>query len=139
VTAAPYLYSGPSPTASLATVLSGLEVNRTSGDLIRRDLYRKTTRVLKRISELGLVTLNRSGFPIAELPIGREDDIGEVGRFLFENGIYVTLAPYPLVPKNQVGFRVQVTAANDDDEIEQLCDVLGELSLRFGMGRDSSA
>jgi hypothetical protein len=30
-----------------------------------------------------------------------------------------------------VGFRVQVTAANDDSEIEQLNEVLGELSVRF--------
>ncbi len=54
-----------------------------------------------------------------------------MGRFLFDRGIYVTLAAYPLVPKSQVGFRVQVTAANGDDEIEQLNDVLGRSSGTF--------
>jgi 7-keto-8-aminopelargonate synthetase-like enzyme len=43
----------------------------------------------------------------------------------------VTLAAYPLVARREVGFRVQVTAANSDDEIEQLCDVLTVLNERF--------
>ena len=56
-----------------------------------------------------------------------------MGRFLFDRGIYVTLAPYPLVPRAQVGFRVQVTAANDDSQIDHLNDVLAELCERFDM------
>ncbi len=133
VAAAPYLYSGPSPTASLATVLAGFRVNNAEGDDIRLALSRKTARVLNRIAELGLHTLNSSGLPIIELPLGNRDDIDAVGRFLFDRGIYVTLAPYPLVPKSQVGFRIQVTAANAEDEIDQLNDVLGELVERFDM------
>ena len=34
VAAPPYLYSGPSPTASLATTLAGLDVNDAEGDEI---------------------------------------------------------------------------------------------------------
>jgi 8-amino-7-oxononanoate synthase len=89
--------------------------------------------VLDQISRLGLRTLNTSGYPVIEIPLSRADDIDAVGRFLFERGIYVTLAAYPLVPKSQVGFRVQVTAANEDSEIEQLNQVLTELSERFDL------
>jgi 8-amino-7-oxononanoate synthase len=133
VAASPYLYSGPSPTASLATVLAGFRINDVEGDDLRRALCRKTARVLERVAELGLLTLNSSGFPIIELPLGESDDIDAVGRFLFDQGIYVTLAAYPLVPKSQVGFRIQVTAANGDDEIDQLNDVLDEVAGRFDM------
>ena len=135
VAAAPYLYSGPSPTASLATTLAGFRINETEGDCLREALQRKTARVLDRIEELGLRTLNRSGLPIIEIPLGENDDIDAVGRFLFDRGIYVTLAAYPLVPRSQVGFRVQLTAANGDDEVEQLNDVLGELAMSFEMQR----
>lgn len=131
VAAPPYLYSGPSPTASLATVLAGFKVNEAEGDEIRQSLYLKTRRVLDKVHSLGLRTLNTSGYPVIEIPLGQADDIDAVGRFLFDRGIYVTLAAYPLVPRSQVGFRVQVTAANDDSEIEQLNEVLGELSVRF--------
>jgi 8-amino-7-oxononanoate synthase len=41
------------------------------------------------------------------------------------------MAAYPLVPKNEVGFRIQVTAANTDEEIDQLIEVLGTLQDRF--------
>lgn len=133
--APPYLYSGPSPTASLATVLAGMDVNARRGDAIRADLFRKTARVLDTVAELGLATPNTSGFPIIELPLADADDIDFVGKFLFAHGVYVTLAAYPLVPRDQVGFRVQVTAANTDEEIDELCAVLRDLAARFPMQR----
>jgi 7-keto-8-aminopelargonate synthetase-like enzyme len=131
VAAAPYLYSGPSPTASLATVLSGLDVNDRRGDAIRTDLARKTARVLSHLAVLGVHTPNTSGLPIVEVPLARSTDLDAVGRFLWENGIYVTLAAYPLVPRNRVGFRIQVTAANTDEEITALTEVLTTLARRF--------
>jgi 8-amino-7-oxononanoate synthase len=131
--APPYLYSGPSPVASLATVLAGLELNERRGDAIRAALWRKTAAILDHLDRLGVHTPNRSGFPIIEVPLARDDDIDAVGRFLFENGIYVTLAAYPLVPRDEVGFRIQVTAANTDAEIEQLLDVLGRLANNFDL------
>jgi 8-amino-7-oxononanoate synthase len=131
--APPYLYSGPSPIASLATVLTGLEVNARRGDAIRADLWRKTAMILDALDRLGVHTPNRSGFPIIEIPLARHEEVDAVGRFLFENGIYVTLAAYPLVPRNEVGFRVQVTAANTDEQIEQLVDVLERLTAKFDL------
>jgi 8-amino-7-oxononanoate synthase len=131
--APPYLYSGPSPVASLATVLAGLAVNETRGDEIRAGLWDKTDRVLRCLERLGAHTPNHSGFPIIEVPLARGEDIDAVGRFLFANGIYVTLAAYPLVPRAEVGFRIQVTAANTLAEIEQLTDVLGKLANAFDL------
>jgi 8-amino-7-oxononanoate synthase len=131
--APPYLYSGPSPIASLATVLAGLDVNERRGDAVRASLWRKTAAVLEHLDRLGVHTPNKSGFPIIEVPLARDSDIDAVGRFLFDNGIYVTLAAYPLVPRNEVGFRIQLTAANTEAEIEQLVDTLGRLVNRFDL------
>jgi 8-amino-7-oxononanoate synthase len=131
VYASPYLYSGPSPIASLATVLSGLHVNAERGDLIRKRLHRNTHRVLASLRELMIRTPNHSGFPLIEIPLAQADDVDEVGRYLFGRGIYVTVASYPLVPRSEVGFRIQVTAANSDEEITHLTDVLAEISERF--------
>jgi 8-amino-7-oxononanoate synthase len=126
--APPYLYSGPSPVASLATVLAGFDVNEARGEQLRFALWRKTEAVLKRLAALDVYTPNHSGYPIVEVPLRRHEEIGEVGRFLFDRGVYVTLAAYPLVPKHEVGFRVQVTAANTDAEIEHLTGVIAELA-----------
>jgi 8-amino-7-oxononanoate synthase len=131
--APPYLYSGPSPVASLATVLTGLDVNERRGEVIRAALWRKTAKVLDALDRLGVHTPNNSGFPIIEIPLARHEEIDAVGRFLFENGIYVTLAAYPLVPRSEVGFRIQVTAANTDEQVEHLVDVLGRLTSAFDL------
>ena len=131
--APPYLYSGPSPIASLATVLAGLNANEHRGDVVRAGLWEKTDRVLRALDELGIYTPNTSGFPIIEVPLARHEDIDEVGRFLFGHGIYVTLAAYPLVPRREVGFRIQITAANTDAEIEQLTETLAKLATAFDL------
>ncbi len=131
--APPYLYSGPSPVASLATTLAGLDVNARRGDGIRAELWEKTDRVLAALDRLGIHTPNRSGFPIVEIPLANPNDIDALGRFLFAQGIYATLAAYPLVPRREVGFRIQVTAANTDAEVDQLVDVLGKLANAFDL------
>ena len=136
VAAPPYLYSGPSPVASLATTIVGLRVNAERGDACRYEMFRKTKRVLDRLHKLDIYTPNRSGYPLIEVPLADHEDIDVVGRYLFDRGVYVTMAAYPLAPKEEVGFRIQVTAANEDDEIDLLCDVLGEINERFELQHD---
>jgi 8-amino-7-oxononanoate synthase len=128
VAAPPYLYSGPSPVASLATVLSGFGVNEKRGDALRSNLWRLSDRVLTALRRLGVETPNRSGLPIIEVPLRDHGRIDAVGRFLFDRGVYVTLAAYPLVPKDEVGFRIQLTALNTDDEVDTLIAALEELT-----------
>ena len=129
--APPYLYSGPSPVASLATTIAGLDVNAIRGDALRADLYAKTKRVLDALERLGVHTPNRDDLPVIEVPLARAEDIGPVGSFLFDNGIYVTLAAYPLVPRDEVGFRIQLTSANRWEEVDHLIDVLGRLAETY--------
>jgi 8-amino-7-oxononanoate synthase len=128
VAAAPYLYSGPSPIASLASALAGLEVNAVRGEHLRARLHRMTGRVLDHVRALGVRTLNTDGTPIIELPVAADRDLVDVARELWQRDLYVTLAPYPGVPRDQVGFRVQVTAAHTDQQIDELIDGLTELA-----------
>jgi 8-amino-7-oxononanoate synthase len=137
--AAPYLYSGPSPVASLATVLEGMKVNERKGDQLRLELHRMTHRVLDALDLLGIRTLNTSGYPIIEIPLNDADEIDRLGCSLFERGIYVTLAAYPLVPRDEVGLRIQITAANTDAQISHLIATLGELAGSFRLRDDHAA
>lgn len=134
--APPYLFSGPSPVASLATVLEGLRVNERRGEELRAHLHRLTARVLTKVRELDIATPNESGFPIVEIPLADATAIDEVGNLLFDRGIYVTIAAYPLVPRAEVGFRLQITAANTDEQIDRLNEVLDEVAGRFQLRSD---
>ncbi|MFE9444706.1 aminotransferase class I/II-fold pyridoxal phosphate-dependent enzyme [Streptomyces sp. NPDC006602] len=137
IAAPSYLYSGPSPTASLATALAGLDVNDRRGDEIRADLHRKTVRVLDHVQALGLDTPGVRELPIVEIPLVDASDLEAVAGFLWDNGIYVTLAAYPLVPHDRVGFRIQITALNSDEDIDRLNDTLSRLSERFALRQKS--
>jgi 8-amino-7-oxononanoate synthase len=116
-------------------VLKGFDVNESRGDELRAVLCRHTMRVLDCLDELGVETPNRSGYPIVEIPLSDHTRISEVGRFLFHRGVYVTLAAYPLVPKVEVGFRAQLTAANTDGEVTTLIEAIRELAERGDLRR----
>ncbi|HTX12028.1 MAG TPA: hypothetical protein VME22_25640, partial [Solirubrobacteraceae bacterium] len=81
------------------------------GDQLRGKLHRVTGRVLERMRELGIATPNQSGFPIIEIPLAEADRVDEVG------------------------FRLQLTSAHTDEQIEHLCTVLGEVAERFKLRR----
>ena len=130
-----YIFSGPVPVASLATAQLGLEANRRRGDELRAQLYHRTKLVLDHLDKLGVATTNVSGFPLVELALADAADLDAVGRHLFDRGVYVTLAPYPVVPRKEVGFRIQLTAANTVEQVDHLLTVLGEVDDRFGFRR----
>ncbi len=128
IAAPPYLYSGPVPTASLAAVLAGFDVNRTRGDTLRANLHRMARRVLDHLGALGVQTPNTSGVPLIEIPVSDPAELPAVARKLLDRGVYSTLAPYPGVPRDQVGFRIQLTAAHTDEQIDDLLSVLTDLA-----------
>jgi 7-keto-8-aminopelargonate synthetase-like enzyme len=131
VEAPAYLFSGPPPIASLATTMAGLDVNEDDGDTLRAHLYRLTDRFQRHLDGLGVYTPNQSGFPLVEIPLSDPDDLEEVGGYLLDNGIYAVLAPYPGVPREDVGVRIQVTAAHTDEHVDQLLDVMTGLAGRI--------
>jgi hypothetical protein len=65
--------TGPSPTASLASVLAGFDVNERRGEALRHTLYTHTARVVDHVRSLGLATPNVDRTPIVELPLVSSD------------------------------------------------------------------
>jgi 8-amino-7-oxononanoate synthase len=135
VAAPTYLYSGPSPVASLATVLAGLDVNEKRGDDVRTHLYRLTAKLLTHVRALGVHTLNTDDTPIVEIPISPDHDLIDVSERLWSAGQYVTLAPYPGVPRDDIGFRIQLTAAHTEDQVNALTNALTSLAHEGALRR----
>ena len=109
-------------------MLAGLDVNADRGEALRAHLYGLSRRVLDHLDALEVQTPNRSGFPLIQIPLRHGAELLSVARRLLEHGQYVTLAPYPGVPKDDVGFRIQLTAAHTDEEIDELLATLTELA-----------
>ncbi|MBI5064689.1 pyridoxal phosphate-dependent aminotransferase family protein [Candidatus Woesearchaeota archaeon] len=118
--APPYDLSGPCPSASLGSLIAGLNVNEKKGDELRRKLYSLTKKTVDGLRRLGFMVNNSTYFPIVSVWIGNTDILIESSKILYKNGILVTLGPYPMIPKGEEVLRITVTASNTEKEVEML-------------------
>ncbi|MFZ1735705.1 MAG: aminotransferase class I/II-fold pyridoxal phosphate-dependent enzyme, partial [Candidatus Moraniibacteriota bacterium] len=129
--ATPYDLSGPCPTASLATLLQGLEINERRGDDYRKKLWDLTDRAIKGLRELGYEVFNKTGFPIVSVRIGDTEKLIHTANILFDEGILVTVAPYPMMKKGEEVHRITMTAANTTEEVDQLINAFRKVKECF--------
>ncbi|KKR45716.1 MAG: 7-keto-8-aminopelargonate synthetase-like protein enzyme [Parcubacteria group bacterium GW2011_GWB1_40_14] len=125
--ATPYDLSGPCPTASLATMLKGLEINEKRGDEYREKLWKLTERAIDGIRKLGFTVINKTGFPIVSVVIGDTDKLIDTANILYEKGILVTVAPFPMVKRGEECHRITLTSANTEQEVDQLIGAFAEI------------
>ena len=119
-----YIVSGPVPTAALATALAGLALNDVEGDAWRRKLYGYTKQIIDGYRLRGIATDNDSGFPIVSAWVGSKEAVERGGQLLYDEGVYVTLQGYPLVPRDKGVLRATPTVANTPAEVEHLIDAV---------------
>ncbi|MFH1832206.1 MAG: pyridoxal phosphate-dependent aminotransferase family protein [bacterium] len=129
--ATPYDLSGPCPTASLATLLKGLEINEKRGDLYRKRLWDLTQKTINGLRAFGFTVFNQTGFPIVYVVIGNNTDLVASANQLFEDGILVTVSPYPMVAKGAEGHRITLTAANTDEQVDHLLNCFSKIKAGF--------
>lgn len=125
--ATPYDLSGPCPTASLATLYRGLEINEKRGDEYRANLYRLTKKTVDGLRELGYTVMNKTYFPIVSVHVGDTEKLIKTANMLFEDGILVTVAPFPMVKKGEECHRLTLTAVNTDEEVDHLLEAFRKI------------
>ena len=125
--ATPYDLSGPCPTASLQSLITGLAVNETRGPAMRKRLYDLTKRTIDGLRDLGFYIDNNTNFPIVSVWIGDSQHLIKASQILWDHGILITLAPYPMVRRGDETLRITVTAANEMDEVERLIEAFGAI------------
>ncbi len=114
----PFVFSGPTCVASLASALAGLRVNAREGDRQRRHVYRLTKRFVTAARELGFEVDNGGFLPIVGVVMGGVDDLVKACQLLWEHDVLITPAMYPAVPLNRNLVRFSITAANTEAEID---------------------
>ena len=119
-----FIFSGPSPVASLASALAGLRVNAREGDAMRAQVYRLTRRLVDEARALGFAVQSDHYFPIVSVPIGKTPLVIEACRLLWEHDTLITPAVYPVVARDRGVLRFSITAANTDAEIDRALEGL---------------
>lgn len=124
-TAATFINSGPCPTASLSSALTGLEISQSpEGEVLRRRIYDLTKRFVTGVREVGLVAQSAEFFPLVSVEIGTIVAVTQAAKILWSKGILITPAVYPNAPIKRSMLRFTITAANTVEEIDSAINAL---------------
>ena len=119
------VFSGPSPTASVASARAGLRVSQDDeGSDIRRRLLNLTRQLVVGARALGFGIDNNELFPLVSVRIGTVSDVVKACTVLWEYGILITPALFPAVPIDHGALRFTVTAANTEEQVRQAVEAL---------------
>lgn len=129
--ASTFIFSGPSPVASLASAIAGLKLNRAEGEQWRAQVYKLTHRLVTGAKEMGYEVVNENYFPIVGVVIGGTPDVIMACKVLWEYGVLITPALFPIVPMDRGLLRFSVTAANTEEEIERSLEALSAVQQRL--------
>jgi 7-keto-8-aminopelargonate synthetase-like enzyme len=123
-TSGPYIFSGPTAVACLATALAGLRLNRRDGDARRRHIHHLTRRLVREAVSIGFEVDNDSDFPIVGVVIGEWQELVTACRILWDHDILITPATFPAVPATRNLVRFSITSANTEQEMDQAIQAL---------------
>ena len=122
------IFSGPCPTASLASALVGLKISQgQEGAAIRRRLLGLTEQLVEGARALGFAVDNNELFPLVSVKIGTVPDVVKACNILWEHGILITPAVFPAVPMDRGALRFTVTAANTEEQVQSAVEALREV------------
>src|SRR5262249_5302666 len=122
--AASHTFSNAISPPQCATVLTALEIVRSSeGELLRQDL-RSVAQVLReRLATSGVVCLGKPG-PLVPVLLGREA-VGRITAALcFEHGVFANLIEYPAVSVGACRLRMQVMATHTCAQAMRAAEVI---------------
>jgi acyl-CoA synthetase (AMP-forming)/AMP-acid ligase II/7-keto-8-aminopelargonate synthetase-like enzyme/acyl carrier protein len=132
------VFSGPCPTASLASALAALKISRDAeGEAIRRRLLALTGQLVAGARAVGFEVDNNKLFPLVGVRIGEVRDVIEACHVLWEHGILITPAVFPAVPVGSGALRFTVTAVNTEDQVRLAIEALQRVYERL-VSRDAS-
>lgn len=129
--ASTFIFSGPPPVASLASALAGIRLNQRDGEVWRAQIYHLTHRLITGSKALGFEVINDNDFPIVCVMIGKTRDVIAACKILWEYGILITPALYPIVPKDKGLLRFSITAVNTEEEIDRAVEALAAVRERL--------
>ncbi|MGZ8135936.1 MAG: aminotransferase class I/II-fold pyridoxal phosphate-dependent enzyme [Methylococcaceae bacterium] len=125
--ASTYVFSGPVPVATLASALSGLEVNRQEGSEIRTCIFSLSKKLVDGARILGFEVDNTGYFPVAFVVIGKMEDTVKACQIAWEYNLLLTPGIFPAVPLNRSGLRLSITALNTPAHIDQALAALHKI------------
>jgi glycine C-acetyltransferase len=121
---------GLSPVVA-AGILKALDIFEAEPEL-RTQLWANVDFMQKRLRDAG-VSVGESECQV--IPIMVQDDarVFEIGEALMHEGIYINPVQYPAVPKHKSRFRMSISSAHSQEELEEGARIITSVLQRYGI------
>jgi glycine C-acetyltransferase len=125
-----FLFTTSHPPAVCAAILEALKLVQEGGHVEK--LWDNTRYFKKGISSLGY-DIGHSETPITPVMIGDSAKAVELGKMMFEEGIFVKPIVYPLVAKDKARIRAMVTAIHTKEELDEAINAFEKSGRKLGI------
>lgn len=135
----PMNFSGPIHPPTLGAMLASTEIHLSTEHFdLRRRMSDQIDLVSKTLAHHGLPVVSWARTPVWLVKVGEVHDMLEVGRRLLDDGFFINVAGFPLVPAGMAGIRLTHTLNNTDVQIQSLAEALSH-HLRAVVGEVDSS
>jgi 7-keto-8-aminopelargonate synthetase-like enzyme len=122
---ATFTFSGPIHPAELGAAVAAAEIHLSpERDRRQSDLEERIDLVRARLVEANLPALSLERTPLWFVRVGSLDNAIELGRRLLDEGFYVNLSGFPIVPWGMDGIRFTNTVYQSIEDLDRFMDAL---------------
>ncbi len=115
----------------VAGLRKALELARNEPEL-RRKLWSNVAFMQKKLAEGG-VPIGDSTSQVIPIMVRDDARIFHMGEEIFREGVFINPVKYPAVGKHKSRFRMSISAAHSEEELEQGADVIIGVLKRYGV------
>ncbi|MFW0097000.1 MAG: glycine C-acetyltransferase [Coxiella endosymbiont of Haemaphysalis qinghaiensis] len=126
-----YLFSNSIAPVIVATSLEVLELLKTEGERLRKQLQANSHYFRVNIEKLGF-QLVPGNHPIIPVMLGDAQLSKKMADQLLKEGIYVIGFSYPIVPIGKARIRVQMSAIHTQEQLDRAIDAFKRLGKKLG-------
>ncbi len=124
-------FSASIPPAVAASVLAAIEVMENEPER-HQTLWRNINYMKENLKALGFNILDSQS---ALIPIIIGDDLlaQKMGKRIFEEGVYLSVFPYPAVPRGQERLRLSIMATHTRKDLDRALEIFEKVGNEFGI------
>ncbi|MDO5285211.1 MAG: pyridoxal phosphate-dependent aminotransferase family protein [Actinomycetia bacterium] len=126
-----YIFNASPPPVLIGGALAALRAIRTRPEL-RERLWANTITFRQGLMDQGF-DITSGVAPIVPIPVGDEDLAMQMTRELRDQGVFLSIAAFPAVPKGKSRFRVTVTSILEDRDLDHAISVISTTARTKGI------
>ena len=115
----------------VAGLLKALELAQAEPEL-RKKLWHNVDFMQKKLASAG-VPMGDSTSQVIPIMVRDDARIFQMGEEVFREGVFINPVKYPAVGKNKSRFRMSISAAHTEEELEKGADIIIRVLKRYGV------